>query len=210
VESSEQIAARFDERAARYDDSAMHRGLAAAVAEFASLERVSDVLDVATGTALLLRSLPADPQRTLTGIDISLGMLAVAREKLPAARFLHADAAQLPFDDASFDLVTCVTALHIMPAPRAALSEWCRVLRGDGRILIATFALDDPVTGVRSGPKIGHGPSRREEHAPFGTRAALQSFAATAALRVTRTLTWAYPATGDPEDVCLITEFARA
>lgn len=210
MESSEEIAARFDHRAAQYDDSAMHRELAAAVAEFASLDGVHDVLDVATGTGLVLRSLPAEPERTLTGVDISGGMLTVAREKLPAAHFVLADAAALPFDDAAFDLVTCVVALHLLPRPTAALNEWRRVLRADGRIVTATFALDEPEAGPRSGRKIGHGSSTREEHAPFGTRVALQRFAATAALQLTRAQIWAYPATGDPEDVCVIAEFAPA
>ncbi|WP_429608163.1 hypothetical protein [Staphylococcus aureus] len=51
------VRARFDGRAAEYDESAMHRELAAAVAAFADLDGVRDVLDVATGTGLVLRAL---------------------------------------------------------------------------------------------------------------------------------------------------------
>ncbi|MFP3381651.1 hypothetical protein SB767_35625, partial [Bacillus sp. SIMBA_069] len=48
---------RFDDRAPTYDDSAMHRGLAAAVAAFIDLTDVEAMLDIATGTGLVLRAL---------------------------------------------------------------------------------------------------------------------------------------------------------
>lgn len=49
------IAHAFDARASSYDESAMHRHVAEAVAAFVDLTAVKDVLDVATGTALVLR-----------------------------------------------------------------------------------------------------------------------------------------------------------
>lgn len=186
----------------------MHRDLAAAVAKAVALDNVRDVLDVATGTGLVARALPGDRGLAITGVDISRGMLAVAQGAQPSARFIHADAARLPFDDTSFDLVTCVTALHLFPDAHAALSEWRRVLRPHGRIVLATFALDDPATGQRGGAHTGHGSRTVERHAPFGTPDALERFAATAGLRVTRLLVWAHPPGGEPDDVCLIAELS--
>ncbi len=58
METTAELAARFDERAATYDESAMHRGLAQAVADFVRLGAVRDVLDVGTGTGLVLRCAP--------------------------------------------------------------------------------------------------------------------------------------------------------
>jgi ubiquinone/menaquinone biosynthesis C-methylase UbiE len=71
--------------------------------------------------------------------DLTEGMAAKAAE-LAAARGLtnfetkSADAESLPFDDASFDLVTCRLAFHHFPNARQALSEFARVLKPDGAL----------------------------------------------------------------------------
>jgi SAM-dependent methyltransferase len=59
-------------------------------------------LDVACGTGFLTRHLPGE----ITGLDQSPAMLAVARERMPAATFVEVDALTgLPFDDGSFDRI---------------------------------------------------------------------------------------------------------
>ena len=69
--------------------------------------------------------------------DLTEGMVAKAAE-LAAARGLTnletrpADAEALPFDDASFDLVTCRLAFHHFPNARQAVSEFARVLKPGG------------------------------------------------------------------------------
>ena len=156
------VRARFDGRAGEYDDSAMHRELAAAVAEFArrdDADGVRDVLDVATGTGLVLRALrDRDPGLRLTGIDLSGGMLAVARAALPGAALVEGDATALLFGDAEFDLVTCATGLHLFPDAGAALAEWTRVLRPGGRAVTATFGdIDLSQHGGRPGAAVSDG-----------------------------------------------------
>jgi ubiquinone/menaquinone biosynthesis C-methylase UbiE len=141
LETAEQLTVRFDGRADTYDESETHRQMAEATAEFIDSTGVHDVLDAGTGTALLLRSLAprlADTAR-LVGVDLSSRMLEVARSALPSAELVVADAAKLPFGSATFDLVTSVTSLHLMPEVRTVLTEWARVLRPSGRIVIATF-----------------------------------------------------------------------
>ena len=141
LESADDLIERFDGRAPTYDDGEPHRLIARAVAEFVRVDGVTDVLDAATGTGLVLRALDPllAPGAHLTGVDIAPGMLAVAADKLPDATFVRADAAALPFEDVSFDLVTCVTGIHLMPDAAAAIREWARVLRREGRIVIANF-----------------------------------------------------------------------
>jgi len=217
METVAEIAARFDERASHYDESSMHRGLAAAVADFAVRGATTEatphaarsVLDIATGTGLVLRSLSAAGRvdwsgSELTGIDISEGMLAVARAALPSARFVNADAARLPFEDDSFDLITCVTALHLFPDASAALLEWRRVLRPRGRVIVATFAVGAQPNGRAQ--HVGHGATAIERHAPFGSPEALEAFALTVGLRMTAARSWTSPPEVEPVDTCVIAE----
>jgi SAM-dependent methyltransferase len=98
------------------------------------------ILDVATGTARLPATLIAQPQFTgqVIGLDFSRRMLAIAAQKLAGSGvdFIYQSAEHLPFDDDTFDAVTCLEALEFMPNPEAALLELIRVVRPGGLILI--------------------------------------------------------------------------
>jgi ubiquinone/menaquinone biosynthesis C-methylase UbiE len=96
------------------------------------------VLEVAVGTG---RSLPYYPAGvTVTGIELSPAMLAIARQRAADlgrdVTLREADAEHLPFDDASFDTVTCALALCTIPSPAAAIGEMRRVLAPGGRLLL--------------------------------------------------------------------------
>ena len=118
------------------------------------LDRIAPIadplmLDVATGTARvpLIMARNARFQGHVIGLDASRRMLAQARKKVVAGRFesfvslLHHDAGELPFEDGSFDVVTCLEALEFMPRPQQALAELARVLRPGG-LLLATIRID--------------------------------------------------------------------
>ncbi|NYI45696.1 ubiquinone/menaquinone biosynthesis C-methylase UbiE [Nocardioides aromaticivorans] len=155
------VAAHYDARAATYDASGMHRDLAALVAERAPDLGDGLVVDVATGTGLVLRAIATRrPEARLVGVDLSPGMLAVARTALPRAQFVQADAAALPVAGESVDLMTCVTALHLLAEPELAFDEWARVLRPGGRLVTATFGAD---TGGPARPDLPQGFARRHE-----------------------------------------------
>ncbi len=100
------------------------------------------VLDVATGTSRLPLALCEQP--LFTGHIVALDN---ARRMLhEATRYVHAyadrvtwvwhHAVPLPFDDATFDLVTCLEALEFMPNTPAALRECLRVLKPGGLLLV--------------------------------------------------------------------------
>ena len=193
----------YDERAEAYDENAMHRALAAEVAAFVRLDGVMSTLDVATGTGLVLRALAdRSPDLRLTGIDLSSGMLAVARRSLPGAEWIQADAVALPIRDGSVDLVTCVTALHIIPEVDAAVAEWVRVLVPGGRAVTATFAGEGhPHSHTHTGD---HAPRYPRVHAPFATADALAATVAPSGLELTRHEVWSH---GD--DTVLIAELRK-
>jgi ubiquinone/menaquinone biosynthesis C-methylase UbiE len=96
------------------------------------------VLEVAIGTGRSLPCYPADV--TVTGIELSPAMLTIARQRASDlgrdVTLREGDAEHLPFDDASFDTVTCTLALCTIPSPVAAISEMRRVLSPGGRLLL--------------------------------------------------------------------------
>jgi len=106
------------------------------------------VLDVGTGTGHFAFDLARRGLR-VTGVDSSEAMLDVARAKGRDATFVHADAADLPFADASFDLVLSVTTLEFVPAPQKALSEMWRVTRPGGRMVVAVLNAWSPWARAR-------------------------------------------------------------
>jgi len=178
----------FDTRAAVYDEDQMHQAVSRASAEFASVADGETVLDVATGTGLVLRALRAQhPSLRLIGVDISPGMLAKARRELSDAEWLEADAAALPLDDAVIDLVTCVTALHLIPDTTGAFAEWRRVLRPGGRVVTATFV-------QRAEQNFGSAPTAERpyprNHTPFGSVDAMRETAALHGFDLTRHALW--------------------
>ena len=104
-----------------------------------------EVLEVAIGTGL---NLPYYPQGiTLTGIDLSPAMLAIARDRARAlgleVSLREASAEALPFPDASFDTVVCTVSLCNIPGDRAAIAEMYRVLRPGGQLILLDHVASD-------------------------------------------------------------------
>lgn len=82
------------------------------------------------------------------GLDFSEPMLAVANQRLankktPAIQFVRGDAQQIPFPDASFDIVTISYGLRNLADWEAGLREMRRVLRPGGRVLVLDFGKPD-------------------------------------------------------------------
>lgn len=102
------------------------------------------VLDVGTGPGVLLVELARiRPDLRLTGVDPSPGMVAAARRNLNRvagqATVVSGEAGNLPFEDASFDLVVSSLSLHHWPEPADATAELARVLRPAGTVCVYDF-----------------------------------------------------------------------
>lgn len=108
------------------------------------------VLDVATGTGQQAFSF-ARQGNTVTGIDLSPDMLAVARGKnrYPNVTFTEGDAAAMPYEDASFDVTHIAFALHDLPPDLRlpVLREMRRVTRPGGTVIVVDYYL--PPRGLR-------------------------------------------------------------
>jgi len=153
------VKAYYDARAPEYDEWYLGAG------RFAGLDRPdwdkdlralrqaiaalppARTLDVACGTGFLTRSLRGQ----ITGLDQSDRMLAIARNRLPEANLVQADALPLPFEDGSFErLFTSHFYGHLEPVQRAGfLTEARRVA---SELVVVDSAL-----------RPGHAPEERQE-----------------------------------------------
>ena len=107
------------------------------------------VLDVACGPGNTTRSLVDEvgPGGLVVGVDSSATMLARAVVETPAddpVAYVRGDGADLPFEDATFDAVSCYGALYLMDDPFASLHEMIRVLKPGGRIAVLTTCARGP------------------------------------------------------------------
>jgi demethylmenaquinone methyltransferase/2-methoxy-6-polyprenyl-1,4-benzoquinol methylase len=107
------------------------------------------ILDLCCGTgdlAFLAESGAARGSRVV-GLDFTLAMLLVARERRGAgnrpAAFAQGDAMRLPFHDASFDAVTIGYGLRNVADPLGCLREVRRVLAPGGRVVVLDFGKPD-------------------------------------------------------------------
>lgn len=112
------------------------------------------VLDVACGTGALVVDVAPRVERAV-GVDLSYGMLQIARSRLLAVpdahrlanvEFLLGPSDSLPFDDGSFTALVCTTALHHFPDPQRSIDEMARVLEPGGRLVIGDACRDSPAT----------------------------------------------------------------
>jgi malonyl-CoA O-methyltransferase len=149
---------QFDQRAVRLTQhDFLLREIATRLAErlaYIRLEprRVADIGCGAGGSRVLLSA--RFPSARWVGVDISLPMLEarVDRRGWPGSWFARlrgrgadqvcAEAANLPFADATFDLVFSNLMLHWHPMPHSVFPEWKRVLTVDGLLLFSCFGPD--------------------------------------------------------------------
>jgi ubiquinone/menaquinone biosynthesis C-methylase UbiE len=113
------------------------------------------VLDVGCGTGQLAVRIRRELRETrIVGCDFSAGMLRQARARARRAPWVQGDAGRLPFRDGTFDAIVCTEAFHWFPDRQAALAEFRRVLRPDGRLLLALvnprFALTGRIVALAS------------------------------------------------------------
>lgn len=101
-----------------------------------------EVLDVACGTGDMVVEL-LKRGCTVTGVDLSKEMLTIAEEKAHSCKYILADAEHLPFEDATFDAVTCAFGVRNFVHLEQGLGEMLRVLRPGGRMVIMELATPD-------------------------------------------------------------------
>jgi ubiquinone/menaquinone biosynthesis C-methylase UbiE/DNA-binding transcriptional ArsR family regulator len=124
-------------------DAEVEEAIRAAVAD----RPIHSLLDLGTGTGRMLELFGPHIERGL-GLDLSLDMLALARERLDRAGLRHCTVRQgdlydLSLPRESFDLVIVHQVLHFLDDGARAIQEAARVLSPGGRLLVVDFAPHD-------------------------------------------------------------------
>src|SRR5690606_17288646 len=105
------------------------------------------MLDVATGTGdFAIEAIRQLNPEKIIGVDISAGMLEVAREKIEKKKLADqyevrlGDSERLPFEDNSFDAVTAAFGVRNFEHREKGLADICRVTKPGGKTVILEFS----------------------------------------------------------------------
>ena len=98
------------------------------------------ILDIGCGTGKLAhRLITHHRDARVFGIDLSESMIRASQPHVANEGRIHltvADSEHLPFEDATFDYVTCSNSFHHYPGQAAAVREMFRVLKPDGQLFL--------------------------------------------------------------------------
>jgi SAM-dependent methyltransferase len=108
----------------------------------AGVTKGKKVLDLCCGQGNVAKALAARGCETV-GADFSPAMIAIARERVPQARFEEGDAQDLQFDDGEFDAVVSNFGICHVPDQPRAFCEARRVLKPGGRFALSVWCGPD-------------------------------------------------------------------
>ncbi len=159
----------FNERAPEWDSPeriARAEAVAEVIREAVPLTRDLSVLEIGAGTGLLGLAL-AREVGTLVLADPSVGMLAVADEKVSAAglenvRTLRFALAADPRPVERFDLVASLMALHHVPDTAAAIDDLFAMVEPGGRLALVDLDVEDGTFHSDPDADVHHGFDRGE------------------------------------------------
>src|SRR4051812_23493897 len=145
---------------------AHNRPLFEAVLDAAGVMEGTRLLDIGCGSGLALQ-LGQRRGAIVSGLDVSPGLLAVARERLPDADLREGDMETLPFADDAFDAVIGVNAFQFAGDPVRALREAARVTRAT--VVVSLFAAPERSQGTALHEAMSAlvPPEEHGDHAPY-------------------------------------------
>jgi len=150
----------------------LNRALFVSILDATAVGDGTRVLDAGCGSGLTL-VLAAERGASVAGLDVSPGLLTVARERLPDADLRLGDLQVLPFADASYDVVLGINAFQFAADPVAALGEARRVVRPGGLVAASLFAEPERCesTAIHLAMSALSPPARQSSHQPYALSA---------------------------------------
>lgn len=151
----EEVAQMFDNISGNYDQ--LNRMISFGtdvkwrkkVLKMVSDAKPKNILDIATGTGDLAILFAQTDAEKIVGLDISVGMLEVGKQKIKQLNLdnriemLVGDSENLPFDDASFDVVTVSFGIRNFENLELGLGEILRVLNPGGQLVVLETSVPD-------------------------------------------------------------------
>ena len=153
----EQVRDMFNEIAGSYDflnhflsfntDKRWRKKLVKRIKKELNVTSVNNILDIATGTGDLAFALSKLPATKITGIDLSVEMLNVARKKAKIRKseieWMEGDSENLPYENEQFDFVTVAFGVRNFENLEKGLAEILRVLKPNGVFVILETSVPD-------------------------------------------------------------------
>ena len=163
MEKQEKIVSMFDDIAPTYDtanrvmsmgvDKSWRRKACDLAFEFYDENSIEKIVDIACGTGDMMDfwKSRADKKsikiKEIIGVDPSVGMVDVAKQKYPKFNYHIAKATEIPLKDGSSDILSITYGIRNVVQRREALDEFNRVLKKDGLVVILEFMKnEDPST----------------------------------------------------------------
>lgn len=151
----EKIVSMFDNIAPTYDtanrvmsmgvDKSWRRKACDLAYTFYAQDSIDKIVDVACGTGDMMdywrsrADIKGIAVGEIVGVDPSVGMVDVAREKFPKFNYHIAKATEVPLGDTTTDILSITYGIRNVVEREAALQEFNRVLKKDGLVVILEF-----------------------------------------------------------------------
>ncbi|MDY0117631.1 MAG: bifunctional demethylmenaquinone methyltransferase/2-methoxy-6-polyprenyl-1,4-benzoquinol methylase UbiE [Sulfurimonadaceae bacterium] len=151
----EKIVSMFDNIAPTYDtanrvmsmgvDRSWRRKACDLAYKFTGTDAIDRIVDVACGTGDMMDYWKIRAEKSgiavgeIVGVDPSVGMLDVARDKFPKFNYHIAQATQIPLTEACADILSITYGIRNVVERQAALIEFNRVLKMNGLVVILEF-----------------------------------------------------------------------
>ncbi len=160
----EKIVSMFNEIAGTYDianrvlsmgiDKSWRNKACNKAFDFYNKENIERIVDVACGTGDMIEfwqkiaQLNGIELQNIIGVDPSVGMMDVAKKKLPDVKFIEAGAAQMPLDNCSADIISISYGIRNVVQRQEAFDEFARVLKKGGLVVISEFTKNEKTSPI--------------------------------------------------------------